>query len=256
MILTLDIGNTQIAGGLFVDGEIKLRFRKATSSSSSSDELGLFLKAILREHGFAPELVKKISLCTVVPEVLYTTVNACKKYFHCNPFVLQPGVKSSLKIGYKNPLEVGSDRIANAIAATNMFPQQNLVIIDFGTATTLCVVNKDKEYLGGVILAGLRISMEALEQRTAKLPTVEIIKPKQLVGRSTVESIQSGLFFSNLYAVKEMISQIQQNYFQNEKQLVIGTGGFSTLFRDEKIFDQHVPDLVLLGLYKALEINT
>src|SRR5690606_38340065 len=121
--------------------------------------------------------------------VVHSVRSACIKYFDQSPFMLQAGVKTGLKIRYRNPLEVGADRIANAIAATGLFPGENLVIADLGTATTLCVITADKDYLGGVILPGLRISMEALEAQTAKLPIVEILAPEEVVGRSTVESI-------------------------------------------------------------------
>jgi type III pantothenate kinase len=200
--------------------------------------------------------VPAIALCTVVPEVLHSVRNACMKYFNLNPFVLQAGVKTGLKVRYKNPLEVGTDRIANAIAGTHIYPQQNIVIIDFGTATTFCAVSAEKDYLGGVILAGLKISMEALESRTSRLPSVEIVLPQDCLAKTTVESIQSGLYYGTLGQVKEIVGRITQEAFAGQKPRVIGTGGLASLFAKAGIFDEENPDLVLHGLHTALKMNT
>ena len=160
-----------------------------------------------------------------------------------------------MKINYRNPTEVGSDRIANAIAATHLYPKKNMVVIDLGTATTFCAISKDKDYLGGSIVAGLRLSMEALESKTAKLPSVEIVPMKESLGRTTVESLQSGLYFGHLGTIREISSRISEECFEGEKPFVIGTGGFSSLFEKEKIFDVIQPDLVLQGLFLALKMN-
>jgi type III pantothenate kinase len=130
-----------------------------------------------------------------------------------------------------------------------------LIVVDFGTATTFCAINREKEYLGGVILAGLRISMEALEEKTAKLPPVEIIPMKNALGRATVESIQSGLYFGQIGMVKEIKAQITAEAFPEDAPLVIATGGFSTLFDKSGLFDVIIPDLVLKGLNLALRMN-
>jgi type III pantothenate kinase len=256
MVLCLDVGNTQIYGGVFEDGRIRLRFRRNSRTGASSDEIGVFLRSVLRENDIDPKSVKAIALCTVVPEVLHSVRNACMKYFNLNPFVLQAGVKTGLKVRYKNPLEVGTDRIANAIAGTHIYPQQNIVIIDFGTATTFCAVSAEKDYLGGVILAGLKISMEALESRTSRLPSVEIVLPQDCLAKTTVESIQSGLYYGTLGQVKEIVGRITQEAFAGQKPRVIGTGGLASLFAKAGIFDEENPDLVLHGLHTALKMNT
>jgi type III pantothenate kinase len=259
MILALDVGNSQIFGGLIEESsagpKILFRFRKNSKGGSSSDEYGLFLKQVLRENGYDPANIQQIAICTVVPDVMHSLKGACQKYFDRTPFVLQAGVKTGLKIRYKNPLEVGSDRIANAIGALARYPGKNLVIIDLGTATTFCAVSKDKDYLGGAILAGLRISAEALESKTAKLPSVEILTPEVAVGKATVESIQTGLYYGHLGAMRELVARMTKDAFSGEAPFVIGTGGFARLFEREKIFHAEVPDLVLLGLYDALRMN-
>jgi type III pantothenate kinase len=255
MILALDVGNSQIFGGVFENDEIKFRFRKTSKTGSSSDELGIFMREVLRENGIDPKRIKQIAICTVVPDIVYSLKNACRKYFNVTPFLLQAGVKTGLKILYRNPVEVGADRIANAIAAHHLYPKKNIVVIDMGTATTFCAINKDKEYLGGVIVAGLRLCMEALESKTAKLPSVEIIDCKETLGRSTVESIQSGLYYGHLGMMREITQRLSQECFSGEKPFIIGTGGFAGLFEKEKIFDAVLPDLVLKGLLYSLKLN-
>ena len=261
MILSLDVGNTTIHGGLF-DGEtLKFQFRRTSDSHASSDELGVFLRNVIRENGADPAGIKQIAICCVVPDAIYSLRGACQKYFGLNPFVLQAGVKTGLKIKYRNPLEVGADRIADSIAGTHLYPNKNLVIVDFGTATTFEVVNREREYLGGVIMAGLRISMEALESRTAKLPPVEIVPAPSILGKTTVESIQAGLYFGTIGSIKEIISKLTEEAFgaalsAEEKPVVIATGGFSGLFDKAKLFDAIIPDLVLKGLNIALKLNS
>lgn len=255
MILTLDVGNSQIYAGVFDGDQLKLTFRKPTKDGASSDELGLFLRAALRENGLQPERIEHIAICSVVPDVVHSLRNACFKYFKRTPFLLQAGVKTGLKIKYRNPLEVGADRIANAIAATHQFPGKDLIIVDFGTATTFCAITADSDYLGGVIVAGPRIQMESLESRTAKLPTVEIISREETLGRSTVESIQSGIFYGQIGMVREISSRLTEECFGGRRPWIIGTGGFSTLFDKHGLFDAVIPDLVLKGLVRALQMN-
>jgi type III pantothenate kinase len=255
MILTLDVGNSQIFGGVFEDRNLTIRFRKTSRPVMSSDEYGLFLRSVLRENGGDPSGIDQIALCSVVPDVIYSLRSCCRKYFGLDPFILQAGVKTGLKIRYRNPLEVGPDRIANSIGATHLYPGRNLIIIDFGTATTFDVVTASRDYLGGIILPGLRIAMEALEKNTARLPTVEIVPATELVGRSTVESIQSGLYFGNRAIVRELTREIREHAFRGEPAVVIGTGGLSRLFEHEKVFDALLPDLVLVGIERALALN-
>ena len=255
MILCLDVGNTQIHGGVFENDVLRTQFRRTSEFRASSDELGIFLRSVLRENGLDPKAIERIALCSVVPDAIYSLRNACVKYFGRAPFLLQAGAKTGLRIRYANPLEVGADRIANAIAGTHLYPSENLLIVDFGTATTFCAVNDQKDYLGGVILAGLRISAEALETRTAKLPSVEIKAMKHTLGRSTTESIQSGLYFGNVGMVKEIKARLIEEAFEGRACRVIGTGGFAGLFDKAGLFDAIVPELVLNGLNFALKMN-
>jgi type III pantothenate kinase len=255
VILALDVGNSQIYGGVFDGEKIKVRFRKISKTGASSDELGLFLKNVLRENGIDPAKITQVAICSVVPDIVHSLKNCCQKYFKINPFILQAGAKTGLKIKYKNPLELGADRIANAIGGTLLYPGKNLIVIDFGTATTFCAITREKEYLGGLIHPGLRLSMEALESKTSRLPAVEIVAAKEVVGRSTVENIQAGLYFGHLSLIKEISRMIKSDYLCDEKAMVLGTGGFSRLFEKEKVFDALLPDLILVGLHQALKMN-
>ncbi len=255
MILCLDVGNSQLFAGVFKDDTLLFRFRYGTQASASSDEIGVFLKAVLRENKIAAEEINAIAISSVVPSLDYSIRSACIKYFDIEPFILQAGTKTGLNIQYRNPLEVGSDRIANSIAATHFFPKQDLIIVDLGTTTTFGVVSQNKEFKGGLIMPGLRLAAEALQTKAAKLFPVEIVKPLQMVGRSTVENIQAGLYFSQLATIKEVHARVSQEIFQGQKPLLLGTGGFSSLFDDAQIFDRIFPDLVLHGLRIALQLN-
>lgn len=256
MKLCLDVGNSHIYGGVYESDRAALTFRKASKQGSSSDEFGLFFRSVLRENDIDPDRVTEIALCSVVPEAIYSISAACRKYFDISPFILQAGVKTGLKIQYRDPLEVGSDRIANAVAGVEMFPGENLVIVDLGTATTLCAVGKDRSYKGGVILPGLKMSMQALESGTSKLGSVEIIRKDTCLGRTTAASIQSGLYFGHLGALHEIINRIQMEEFRGQRPKVIATGGFASLFNGKGLFDHVEQDLVLRGLLAVLEKNS
>lgn len=255
MLLCLDIGNTQIHGGVF-DGDTLLgQFRKSTSPLGTTDELGIFFTAVLRENGIDPRKVTSVAICSVVPAALYSLRGAAEKYFHCDPFILQAGVKTGLKIKYRNPLEVGADRIANAIAAVQRHPARDLLVVDLGTATTIEVITATGDYLGGAILPGVGVSAETLASHTAKLPRVEIARPEAALGRSSVESIQSGLFHGHVGAVRHLISLVAIEAFNGRRPQVIGTGGFARMFLSEDLFDEIVPELVLHGLNYAHKLN-
>lgn len=255
MVLALDVGNSQIFGGVFREGRLAIRFRTPSRLPTSSDELGVFLRAVLRENGCDPGLVRQIAVCSVVPEIIYSIRSCCRKYFGVEPFVLQAGAKTGLKIRYRNPLDVGPDRIANAIAATHLYPDRNLIVVDCGTATTIDVVRAGRDFLGGIIVPGLRISMDALERNTARIPNVEIVPAAELVGRSTTEGVQSGLYFGHRAMIRGLAGEIREQVFRGDPPLVIGTGGFSRLFEREGVFDVLLPDLVLVGLARALALN-
>lgn len=255
MLLCLDIGNTQIHGGVFDGDTLRCQFRKTTHPLGSSDEFGVFFTAVLRENGVDPQKVRRAAVCAVVPPALYPVRSACVKYFRCEPFVLQAGVKTGLKVRYRNPHEVGADRIAGAVAATQRRPGANVMVVDCGTATTFDVITAEADYLGGAILPGIGISVETLAGRTAKLPTVEITRPATALGRSTVESIQAGVYHGHVGAIRQLLGELTREAFAGQRPHVVGTGGFARLLEPEKLFDEVVPELVLLGLKHAEQLN-
>jgi len=255
MLLCIDVGNTQIFAGVYSGEDLKITFRRTSNTRASSDEFGTFFRAVLRENGADPEQIHMAAICSVVPDVVHSLRNCFRKYFRFEPFLLQAGVKTGLKVRYRNPLEVGADKIANAIGAVTRFPGRNALIVDFGTATTLCAVTKEKEYLGGIITPGIHTSMAALEENTARLPSVEIVRPTEILGRSTVESIQSGLYYGTLATVRALTTSVTERYFPGDKPVVLGTGGYGRLFAEEDLFDAFLPELSLIGLKRAVELS-
>lgn len=255
MLLVLDVGNSQIHGGAFDGDTLRCQFRKTTHPIGSSDEIGVFLRAVLRENDVEPSAISRAAICSVVPPMSYPLRAACVKYFGAEPFVLQAGVKTGLKIRYKNPAEVGADRVANAIGATQRHPGRGCLIVDCGTATTFDVVTAAGDYLGGAILPGVGISAEILSSRTAKLPRIEIARPESALGKTTAESIQSGLYHGHIGAIRNLISALTVEAFQGKRPQVIGTGGFARMFESDQLFDEVVPELVLFGLKHAAMIN-
>lgn len=249
MILCLDIGNTHIFGGVYIDNKLQLQFRYPSSLPTTSDQLGIFFKAVLHENDLDPKQIKQVAICSVVPSLHYSIRSAFLKYFALEPFFLQVDTASSLKIGYKNPHEVGADRISNAIAAIHKYPGKDIIVIDLGTATTFDVITREGVYLGGIIMPGIYISMKALYENTAKLSPVNIVKPEEIIGQTTTANIQSGLYYSHLGALREIIDQINQTHFAQEKPFIIGTGGFAYLFESDNIFTLTIPELVLDGLH-------
>ena len=255
MILTIDVGNTSMVCGLFEGDECVLRFRRATDINSSSDEIGIFLRSALRENGYAWQKIEKVGCCSVVPAINHSLSNACIKYLGHEALFIQAGIKTGLKLRYSNPKEIGADLIAAAMGAVSEYPGKNLIIIDMGTAITAELVSKDKEFLGGVIMPGMKISVDALAGGTANLTSVEIMKPQHVFGSTTTEAIQAGLYYGTAGAVKEFCSLFKKNVFHGEDTMIIGTGGFARTFEDYRLFDKIIPGLVLSGVKVALDLN-
>lgn len=255
MLLCLDVGNTHILGGVFDHDNLIARFRYATNLIGTADQFGIFLVNILQTNKISVGDISATAVSSVVPSCDYTIKHTNSLYIKSHYYTLQAGVKTGLNIKYKNPNEVGADRIANAIGAVNAFPNKNLIIIDMGTATTLDAITKKRDYLGGSILPGMRLGMESLRTNTAKLMEVDIEAPSTFVGKTTRESIQTGLYYGQLGALKEIIHGMKNEIFSDEHPLIIGTGGFSQLFREKSLFDVILPDLVLQGLHKAYDYS-
>lgn len=253
MLLCLDVGNTHILGGVYQENKLIARFRYATPMLGTSDQFGIFLNNILQVKKIDPMAVKSVAVSSVVPGCDYTLRHTILNYFKAKYFVLNAEQNTGLHIHYKNPNEVGADRLANAIGAVNQYPGQDLIIVDMGTATTLCAVTQTGDYLGGAILPGMRLGMESLKTNTAKLMEVSIEAPSHKIGVTTHQSIQSGLFYGQLGALRELIDAFKQEAFSGRDPLIVATGGFSQLYKDMGLFDHILPDLVLDGLRIAYE---
>lgn len=251
MLLCLDVGNTHMLGGVYDGEKLVARFRYATPLIGTADQLGIFLTNILQINQIIPSAIQAVAVGSVVPGCDYTIQHTINHYLKADYFVLRPDNQKTLKIRCPQPQEVGADRIANAIGAVHQFPGQNLIIIDMGTATTLCAVHGNRDYLGGAILPGMRLGMESLRSNTAKLMEVNIEAPPSMVGITTRESIQSGLYYGQLGALRELINGFKAEAFADKEVMVLGTGGFSNLYREQAIFDVVLPDLVLQGLRHA-----
>ena len=260
MILTVDVGNTTIQCGLFDGEKLALQFRRSTNPKLSSDELGLFFRDVLALNNFDYAQIERIACCSVVPAINHSLSNCFRKYFFKEALFIAAGIKTGLKIKYANPREIGADRIAGAIGAVHAASSEdggarNLIVVDMGTATTVDVITKNNEYLGGAILPGASMSVHALSEGTAQLPSVEVVQPKNVCGSSTIEAIQSGVFYGQAGAIRELVSKMEESVFGGERAFVIGTGGFSRSFESAGLFDLVLPDLVLQGLKIALELN-
>ncbi|NDV62430.1 type III pantothenate kinase [Puniceicoccales bacterium CK1056] len=256
MILCFDIGNTDIYGGVCEGRELVAEFRKANHFHPSADEFGVFVRQILSSKGVKLESLKAVAVASVVPDCIGMVREAARSYLGIDPLILKAGVKTGLKIRTNNPSEVGADRIANAIAAVELYPAMDRIVVDMGTATTFCAINQKDEYLGGVICAGMGLSMKALAQNTAKLPYVDLVRPGNCLGKTTVESIQNGLYFSHLGLIREVVGRLKEEAFEGREPVVIGTGGHAGFFREESLLSAYVPDLVLRGLCRAVELNS
>jgi type III pantothenate kinase len=253
MLLTIDIGNTNITLGLY-DGEaLGPRWRLATDHSRMSDEYGIMLIALFQHAGVAPADVHGIALASVVPPLTSTFQQACEKYLGRLPFVVDAGVKTGVRVKYDDPKGVGADRVVDAAAAQKLYGGPACVV-DLGTGTTFDAISAEGDYLGGAIAPGLGIAAEALFQRTAKLPKVDLVRPPAAIGRNTVHAIQSGLIFGYVGLVEGMVARFRAELGPAMK--VIGTGGLaSVLAMETQVFDVIAPWLTLDGLKIVWELN-
>ncbi len=247
MLLAVDIGNTNIVLGVYNGKKLSHHWRINTDHHKTTDEYGILIKSLLDSDELGLKKIKSVIISCVVPPLLTVFEEISRNYFNVRPMIVNHNTKTGIKICYKNPLEVGADRIVNAAAAYHEFGGP-VIIIDFGTATTFCVVSAKGEYLGGVIVPGITISAEALFARAAKLPAVELIKPKNIIGKDTVSSMQSGIIYGYAGMIDAIIERIKsETRFRNP--MVIATGGLSGLIAPEtKSIKEIKPFLTLEGL--------
>ena len=246
MLLVIDVGNTNIVLGIFKDQELVDHWRVSTDRLRTTDEYGVLIRHLFYLNGVNSEEIDAIIISSVVPPVMPTLERMCQRYFGLTPLVIGPGVKTGMDIKYDNPREVGADRIVNAVAAYEKFGGP-VIIIDFGTATTFCAVDKKGTYLGGAICPGIGISTDALVQRTAKLPRIEVVQAEKVICRNTVESMQAGVFYGFVGQVDGIVSRMRKDLGCKAK--VVATGGLAVIVAPATdAIDVVEPMLTLEGL--------
>ncbi len=254
MLLVINANNTTTVFGVF-DGTTKRgAWRISTNASRTSDEYAFWLTGLMALSGIERSQIDGVILSNVVPQTSFQLKTLCRTYFGGNPLVIgEPDCDPGIKILIDRPEEAGADRIANAVGAKNRYTMP-AVIIDLGTATTFDVVDRDGNYCGGVISPGINLSFEALYTRAAKLPRVEIRRPKNAVGRTTVEAMQSGIYWGYIGLIEGTLKRIEDE--MGMRFTVIGTGGLVPLIADGTAAIHHVDqDLTLLGLVDIYRLN-
>lgn len=258
MILTMDIGNTNIKNGLFEGSKNKKMlthsWRMSTERDKTADELGLMMKGFFEHVGHDTQEVEGIMISSVIPSINYTIEHMCSLYFPVPPLFVGPGIKTGMLLRYESPRELGADRICNAVAAYHIY-QGPCITVDFGTATSFGVVSRAGDFLGGVICPGVKISADALVEKTAKLPKVELVKPPSIIGKNTVQCIQAGLIYGYVGQVDYILERLMAELDEEDVKL-IATGGMANLLTGESKYLREIHStLTLEGLRILYEIN-
>ena len=253
MLLTIDIGNTNLTLGLYEGDQLGAHWRLATDNNRMPDEYGLQLLGLLQNAGKTLKEINGISLASVVPPLTGRVIQACREYLKQEPLVVDTGIKTGIKIRYEDPKSVGADRVCDAVAVMKLYGGPACVV-DFGTATTFNAITKDGEYLGGAITAGINLAAEALYTRAAKLPRIDLQVPPSVIGRNTVHAMQSGLLFGYVSMVEGMVARFRSELGSDMK--VVATGGLAEVVAKEtKVIDIIAPWLTLDGLRIVWELN-
>lgn len=254
MIFVIDIGNTNTVLGVFANGNLYYEWRIQTDRHKTEDEFAMLFKQLFNDRGLSFSQIESIIISSVVPPIMDALEKMCANYFGIKPLIVgSEDVALPLMIKYPHPKEIGADRLVNAIGALHLY-ESPFIIIDFGTATTFCYVNKNQEYLGGIIAPGIKISMDALYTHASKLPKIEIEKPESIIGKSTVGAMQSGVYYGYIGQVDGIVNKIKQEMKEDAK--VIATGGLAPLIAGgSKTIDFVEEHLTLIGLYQIYQYN-
>ncbi|MCM8900169.1 type III pantothenate kinase [Caldicoprobacter algeriensis] len=254
MLLVMDIGNTNIVAGVYNGKKLLSHWRLASDRDKSADEFAMVILGLFKYNGLSPKDVDAIAISSVVPPMMNAIEEMCRKYFNVKPLIVGPGIKTGINIRYENPKEVGADRIVNAVAAYEIYGGP-IIVVDFGTATTFCAISDKGEYLGGCIAPGITISTEALYQRTAKLPKVELVKPPQVICKNTISSIQAGIIYGYVGQVDYIVRRMKKELGREDAK-VIATGGLAHMIAEEsETIEEINPLLTLEGLRIIYERN-
>jgi type III pantothenate kinase len=254
MLLAVDVGNTNTDLGIFRGRQLAARWSLATSRNRTVDEYGVTIRSLFAAEGLDPSTIEAIMVACVVPPLESTLEAVARRYLRASPLFVAPGIKTGMPVLVDNPLEVGADRIVNGVAAYDRF-RRAVIVIDFGTATTFDAVSEKGEYLGGAIAPGVGISAQALFEATAKLPRIDLRRPDRAIGRSTVASMQSGIFYGYLGLVREILERVRSE--MGGSPAVIATGGARPLLEPDLAgwVDEIDPNLTLTGLRILYERN-
>ena len=254
MLLVFDVGNTNIVLGLYDGDKMIYHWRAATNELKTADEYAASLGMMFQLDGVTFDMVTDIIISSVVPPVNPTLEYLCRRYFHVEPMMVGPGMKTGLNILYDNPRELGADRIVNAVAGITLYGGP-LIIIDLGTATTFCAIDERKRYLGGAVTPGIGISMEALFQRASKLPRIELTPASSVICKNTVSAMQSGIYYGAIGQVDGIVRRMKKEMGYKEIK-VIATGGLADLIASQsETIDVIDPLLTLRGLYILFKKN-
>ncbi|ADL08799.1 type III pantothenate kinase [Thermosediminibacter oceani] len=254
MLLTIDVGNTNIVFGIYSGKDLLTHWRISTHKEQTEDEYGIILKSLIADAGIDFRKIKGVIISSVVPTITPYLEKMSRKYLGIKPLVVGPGIKTGINIKYENPREVGADRIVNAVGAYHKYGGP-LIIVDFGTATTFDAVSSNLDYLGGAIAPGLGISTEALFRRAARLYRVEIAKPEKVIGRNTASSMQAGIFYGYVGLVDHIVERMKKEMGE-DNVFVVATGGLASLICSEtRTVDKVDPMLTLEGLRIIYEKN-
>lgn len=254
MLLAIDIGNTTVTFGVFQGKKLITTWRVSTAIHRTPDEYANLMLSLMERKDITGSQIKDVVICSVVPPLLIIFEEVCKHFLKKAPLIVEAGVKTGVRIDMDNPREVGADRIVNAVAAHHLYGGGPLIVIDMGTATTIDVVSKNGDYIGGAIAPGIYISTEALFTRTAVLPRIELNLPKKAIGRNTIAAMQSGVVFGYVGLIEGLVNCIQSEL--DEKAKVIAAGGFANIIAQAtNIIDIINPDLTLIGLQIIYEMN-
>lgn len=257
MILVVDVGNTNTVLGVYKEKELLIEWRLSTDSKKTADEYGIQVMQLFYQRNIKIEHITGVIVSSVVPNIMYSLEHMIRKYFKLTPMIVGPGVKTGINVKYDNPKEVGADRIVNAVSAHAIY-KRALILIDFGTATTFCAISKNANYIGGTICPGIKIASEALFERAARLPRVELIKPETVICKDTVSSMQAGIIYGYIGQVDYIVNKIKSEMIDmgEEEPFVVATGGLSKVIsKDSATIDEFNPYLTLEGLRMIYEKN-
>ena len=254
MLLVIDIGNSNIVMGTYVDNDLMKHWRVSTDRQKTGDEYGMLINDLFRYQGIELSDIKDIIISSVVPPLVVPFMKMCERYFKIKPLLVGPGMKTGIILHYENPRAIGADRIVNVVGAFDQYGGP-AIVIDIGTATTFDVINENGDFMGGVIAPGIMASSEALISSTAKLPGVELVTPKNIICHNTIHGMQAGIIFGYVGQIDEIVRRIKAEYGSDQMK-VIATGGMATMiYKESKTIDKIDHFLTLNGLRVLYERN-